>query len=307
MSVNKIVTKVDGVENKTIDFNDLKSGLSNGSHTITVEAFNGATLVSTQTKNITIVPVVYDADYQAVLDYATTNAIAHPDAAQKTIDNQLILDLKANSLWAKADVFINYGGTATTSFRRICWKRLLQVDLFGGLTWSLDGIEGNGTNGYVDLKFNPSVNGVNYAFNNAGIAANCKKNVLGTTSKPKTTVGAYYGVDAGYTLISSGIAAEGNVQYYNINGAIANSFTSVAHLGLNGLYQPNSTQVIGIGSTSLTISKAGISPLINLSFYMLARNTSGTASLFSDERIKQLYLGASLSETEHNALESILP
>jgi len=55
MSVNKIVTKVDGVENKTIDFNDLKSGLSNGSHTITVEAYNGATLISTQTRNITIV------------------------------------------------------------------------------------------------------------------------------------------------------------------------------------------------------------------------------------------------------------
>jgi len=54
MSVNKIVTKVDGVENKTIDFNDLKAGLSAGAHTVTVEAYNGATLVSTQTKNVTI-------------------------------------------------------------------------------------------------------------------------------------------------------------------------------------------------------------------------------------------------------------
>ena len=54
MSVNKIVTKVDGVINKTINFNDLKAGLASGAHTITVEAFNGATLVSTQTKNITI-------------------------------------------------------------------------------------------------------------------------------------------------------------------------------------------------------------------------------------------------------------
>ena len=54
MSVNKIVTKVDGTINKTINFNDLKAGLAVGSHTITVEAWNGATLVSTQTKNITI-------------------------------------------------------------------------------------------------------------------------------------------------------------------------------------------------------------------------------------------------------------
>ena len=54
MSVNKIVTKVDGTINKTIDFNDLKAGLAAGSHTITVEAFNGATLISTQTRNIAI-------------------------------------------------------------------------------------------------------------------------------------------------------------------------------------------------------------------------------------------------------------
>ena len=54
MSVNKLVTKVDGTINKTIDFNDLKAGLAAGSHTITVEAWNGSTLVSTQTKNITI-------------------------------------------------------------------------------------------------------------------------------------------------------------------------------------------------------------------------------------------------------------
>jgi len=54
MPVNKIITKVDGVINKTIDFNDLKAGLAVGSHTITVEAFNGATLISTQTRNITI-------------------------------------------------------------------------------------------------------------------------------------------------------------------------------------------------------------------------------------------------------------
>ena len=54
MAVNKIVTKVDGVINKTINFNDLKAGLAAGSHTITVEAFNGSTLISTQTRNITI-------------------------------------------------------------------------------------------------------------------------------------------------------------------------------------------------------------------------------------------------------------
>ena len=306
MSVNKIVTKVDGVENKTIDFNDLKAGLASGSHTITVEAWSGAALISTQTKNITITAVAaYDADYQAVLDYATTNSIAHPDAGQKTIDNQLILDLKSNGFWAKADVFINYGGTATTAFRRICWKRLLQVDLFGGLTWSADGIEGNGTNGYVNLKFKPLSNGVNYQLNNAGIVANIKKNVIGTFSNPKTLVGGYNGTSAGYTLMG-GKSQVGDDQYYIINGANS-SGTTIGKLGLNGIYKPNSTEIIGIGSTTITLSRTSISPLLDIDLFMLARNNSGAGSLFSDERIKHLYLGASLSETEHNTLESILP
>lgn len=70
MSVNKIVTKVDGIINRTIDFNDLKSGLAEGSHTITLEAFNGSTLVSTQTRNFTISATTtsYEAETTSYID-----------------------------------------------------------------------------------------------------------------------------------------------------------------------------------------------------------------------------------------------
>jgi len=301
MSVNKIVTKVDGTINKTIDFNDLKSGLAAGSHTITVEAFNGATLVNSQTRNITIAAGGYDADYQAVLDYATANSIAHPDSAQKTIDNQLVVDLKANGLWTKADVFINYGGTASTAFRRICWKRLLQVDLFGGLTWSADGIEGNGTNGYVNLKFKPFTNGVNWILEDAGIAANLKKGAA-ITSNLKAIAGAYDGSSSGYTLMG----VNSTKQYYIINGEVAAVPTITYNIGLNGLYRSGGNN-IGIGSSVYSAEKVTVAPLLDIDLFMLARNSGGTADLFSDERVKHLYLGASLSETEHNTLESILP
>ena len=405
MPVNKIVTKVDGLENKTIDFNDLKAGLAAGSHTITVEAWNEATLVNSQTRNFTIassdttaptiliatvenaapdklvvvfseavnitdltgltitgdvtpilsaqtgsgsntitftlsaaltngqsvtlnvasnnsiedaanntltattkaitnnvaVAAAYDVDYQAVLDYATTNSITHPDAAQKTIDNQLVLDLKSNGFWAKADVFINYGGTAGTAFRRICWKRLLQVDIFGGLTWSADGIEGNGTNGYVDLKFQPFTHGVNWTLENAGIAANLTKGTVLTTAT-KAIVGAYDGVSAGYTLMAS----KTNQQFWHINGATFDGTPVIYNVGLNGVYRSGGLN-IGIGSSTVSGAKTTEAPMLDIPLYMLARNVSGTAGSFSDERIKHLYLGASLSETEHNTLESILP
>ena len=243
----------------------------------------------------------YDASYQEVLDYATANSIAQPDAAQKTIDNQLVLDLKSNNLWAKADVFINYGGTAGTAFRRICWKRLLQVDIFGGLTWSADGIEGNGTNGYVDLKFQPFTHGVNWTLENAGIAANLTKGTVLTTAT-KAIVGAYDGVSAGYTLMAS----KTNQQFWHINGATFDGTPVIYNVGLNGVYRSGGLN-IGIGSSTLSGAKTTEAPMLDIPLYMLARNVSGTAGLFSDERIKHLYLGASLSETEHNTLESILP
>jgi len=272
------------------------------SNTIEDAANNALATTTIAITNNVAVAAAYDVDYQAVLDYATANSIAHPDASQKTIDNQLILDLKSNNLWAKADVFINYGGTAGTAFRRICWKRLLQVDLFGGLTWSADGIEGNGTNGYVNLKFKPFTDGVNYQFNEAGIAANIKKNL--SSAIDATLVGGYGGTSAGYTLF--GGKPSSGTQLYFINGALS-AGSPIGQLGLNGVYQPNSTQVIGRGSTTITFSRAGISPILDIDLFMLARNNQGASSLFSDERIKHLYLGASLNQTEHNALASILP
>ena len=54
MGITKYIVKVDGAPTKILDLSDIKAGLSAGAHTITAEAWNGATLVSTQTKNITI-------------------------------------------------------------------------------------------------------------------------------------------------------------------------------------------------------------------------------------------------------------
>ena len=39
----------------------------------------------------------------------------------------------------------------------------------GGLAWSVDGADFNGTNAYIDTNFNPSVDGVNYTLNDASI------------------------------------------------------------------------------------------------------------------------------------------
>jgi hypothetical protein len=48
---------------------------------------------------------LFDADYQAVLNYATTQGYTLPSAGQQTLQNQLVVDLKAGGIWAKLDTF----------------------------------------------------------------------------------------------------------------------------------------------------------------------------------------------------------
>jgi hypothetical protein len=48
--------------------------------------------------------VKYDSDYQAVLNYATTQGYTLPSASQQIIQNQLVIDLKAGGIWNKLDV-----------------------------------------------------------------------------------------------------------------------------------------------------------------------------------------------------------
>ena len=164
MSINKIVTKVDGIINKTINFNDLKSDLSAGSHTITVEAYNGATLVSTQTKNITVAAVSsYESETTSYM-----NAIAIPDntsasaySGKTNRDIWVIMDnyfkgLKTNSLLVKGVFdYPMIGGTAATNgvdalnpSNSLVW--------FGSWTHSINGSLGNGTNTYAKTGIIPS-------------------------------------------------------------------------------------------------------------------------------------------------------
>lgn len=84
----------------------------------------------------------YDADYQAVLDYATANAIVLPTGVQQDIDNQLMIDYKATGAWNKNDSVFKFEGTADPAFKLIDWKRLILGATFGSVTWDVDGIKG---------------------------------------------------------------------------------------------------------------------------------------------------------------------
>jgi hypothetical protein len=66
-----------------------------------------------------------DADYQAVLDYATTQGYTLPSASQQLLQNQLVVDLKAGGIWSKLDTFAVFATDGDSDFALIDWKRLI--------------------------------------------------------------------------------------------------------------------------------------------------------------------------------------
>jgi hypothetical protein len=110
----------------------------------------------------------FDSDYQAVLNYATTQGYTLPSSGQQTLQNQLVLDLKAGGIWNKLDTFAVFATDGDIDFALIDWIRLTQYTAVNSPTFTTNvGFQGNATSSYVDTNFNPSTSGVNYTQNNA--------------------------------------------------------------------------------------------------------------------------------------------
>ena len=113
----------------------------------------------------------FDADYQAVLNYATSQGYTLPSAGQQIIQNQLVSDLKAAGVWAKLDVLYVFANDGGQDFATLNWKNpsAHQATLVNSPVFTSNvGFTGNATNAYIDTNFNPATQGVNYTLNDAG-------------------------------------------------------------------------------------------------------------------------------------------
>jgi hypothetical protein len=112
--------------------------------------------------------VVFDTDYQAVLNYATSLGYTLPSSAQQIKQNQLMLDLKAGGIWSKLDTFAMFANDGGSNFGLIDWKRLSLYTGVNSPTFTNNqGFQFNGTSSYINTNFNPATQSVNYTLNNA--------------------------------------------------------------------------------------------------------------------------------------------
>jgi hypothetical protein len=240
-----------------------------------------------------------DPDYQAILDYATTQGYTLPSVGQQALQNQLVVDLKAAGIWSKLDTFAVFATDGNSDFALIDWIRLSQYTAVNSPSFTTNsGFRGNGSSAYVNTNFNPSTSGVNYTQNNA---SRIMWGVFPTDSA--------YPESAGGTTANVTRNAGSNRQLINQSGFLSsNSPATWSGTGdrLRALNRTSSTNVEMFGNTTQLSAAATSSALANQNQWILA----GYGGFASSTNIFKIYgMGASLvSENTdlYNALNSYI-
>lgn len=137
--------------------------------------------------------VSYTAEYQSVLDRATTLGYTLPSIAQRTKQNQLIIDLKAAGIWSLIDVLYVFATDGSSDFATLNWKSptTFQLTKVNSPTFTTNqGFAGNGTTSYLNTNWTPSTNGVNVTLNNASYSEGVTTDVANLNQEDFGGIGA---------------------------------------------------------------------------------------------------------------------
>lgn len=153
----------------------------------------------------------------------------------------------------------------------------------GGLTWSADGVQGNGLNGYIDTNFNPSVLeiGQKYQLNNASLGG-IKNNPDVGSSHPFLSNGGNIRYWASNIAANTGVFINNGTTITNLNPNIQEGFFSVNRESNVAFMHVLNGSLENIESLSTTLTSSTIK--------LLNHNTT-----YSRGRLSFVFIGASLT------------
>ena len=203
----------------------------------------------------------FDADYQAVLDYATTQGYTLPSAGQQTLQNDLVVDMKAAGIsWSDLSIFYVMATDGDRDFAKINWADPGNFDLteVNAPTFTTDvGFTGNGSTQALDTGFIPSSDwGTSTDVSMGGWADldNAKGVIIGSFVGERTHL--IHKWTDGNTYVSLGGNAAGFGSRTQTNGlwVVDNNGSGSNRLYVNdSLLQTNSIGATGWSTISLSI------------------------------------------------------
>jgi hypothetical protein len=211
------------------------------------------------------VPSAFDEDYQAILDEASSLGYTAPSAAQQTLQNTLVTDLKTAGVWDKLDLFYVFATDGDSDYATLNWKTpaSFQPTKINSPTFTTNGgFTGDGLSSFLATNYTPSVDAVNVT--STSMSAGGYEKIF-----PTSTYGSIIGVDSGSNdvLTSSKFAGD---SFYRINdgqtwrphnnlgagfyGLTRSGANSVAVIGPDDIIHTNNNPVAsGMPADQLTI------------------------------------------------------
>jgi hypothetical protein len=219
----------------------------------------------------------FDSDYQAVLDFATSEGDTLPSANQQILQNNLLRALKTFGIWNKLDSFAMFATDGDVGFSLICWKRLVKMTAVNSPTFTAnEGFTGNGTSSRINSGFTPDGSG-NYKLNAAS---------FGVFVKTQGTNNEYLAGARSNTRMRAVNSSLNRINSTSINGAFDFNVVGLSHL--NKSSATNAQCIVNGVASNRTVTNENLgSDFVFLDF--------GEGNGPSDAQISLGFIGGDLS------------
>ena len=233
----------------------------------------------------------FDTDYQAVLDFATSEGDTLPSSSQQVIGNALVVQLKNIGVWNKLGSLAMFATDGDDGFSLIDWKRLAKMTIEGTVVRTEnEGWKGNGTDGTINSGY--------------------KLQDL-TQFDPSNSLGSFGGWAFDAKAVTTNPLCGDEDTINQIRGGFADGIFGT-RAGDNtlttGLYMMNSDSVNAIHIINGVVKNTqALTPIIvsNSNFHALSEGGSN----FSLDKIAILFVGGNLLTEQldfYNALETYM-
>ena len=236
----------------------------------------------------------FDADAVAFFTRVTT-AGGTLSTTEKQAVNQLVLDLKANSLWTPMKAIYPMVGASAAACAQNLKSSSFTGSFSSGWTFASTGVTPNGTSAYMDTALTPSVS---LAANNIHLSYYSRTNSAVASS---STIGSDDLAGERCRLIIRRTGDQG----FNIIGNTTKGLSIFPVTDSRGLFManaPNSTtrDLYKNGSAVTPTSQSGLGAngLTTTAIYAGCFNSRGTATEFDNKECALASIGDGLTDTQ---------
>lgn len=159
-----------------------------------------------------------------------------PDATRKSLIDAFIKGLITDGVWNLWDGLWIFSAHSNNGYEALLnWKKdANNASLIGSPAFVIDRGFTASANNYISLNYNPTLHGINYTLNNAGIYVYSE-----TNSQSSYPDAGFYGT--GYSMIYPRYTNDN--MYGSINGSGNSNVANASSAGLSGVQREDSTHI----------------------------------------------------------------